>query len=57
MKAVVLRAFGGPDELVLAEVPDPVAGPGEVLVAVWAAGTNPVDAFNRQDGTWADGPS
>jgi NADPH:quinone reductase len=53
MKAVVLRAFGGPDELVLAEVPDPVAGPGEVLVAVWAAGTNPVDAGNRQDGSWA----
>jgi NADPH2:quinone reductase len=53
MKAVVLRAFGGPDELAVAELADPVAGPGQVLVAVRAAGTNPVDASNRQDGSWA----
>jgi NADPH2:quinone reductase len=34
MRAVVLRQFGGPDELVLAEVADPVAGPGQVVISV-----------------------
>jgi NADPH:quinone reductase len=34
MRAAVLSRFGGPDELVLAEVPDPVAGPGQVLIDV-----------------------
>src|SRR6478752_2768026 len=37
MQAVVVEEFGGPDVLVTAEVPDPVAGPGEVVVAVAAA--------------------
>src|SRR5438270_276712 len=30
VRAVVLRAFGSPEQLVLEEVPDPVAGPGQV---------------------------
>ncbi len=34
MRAVVLRQFGGPDELALAEVADPVAGPGQVVIRV-----------------------
>jgi len=37
MQAVVVKGFGGPEVLVAAEVPDPVAGPGEVVVAVAAA--------------------
>ncbi len=53
MKAVVLQAFGDPDQLMLAEWPDPVPAPGQVRIAVRAAGTNPVDASNRVDGTWA----
>lgn len=53
MKAVVVHEFGGPERLVLAEVPDPLPGPGQVRVAVYAAGTNPVDAGNRDDGGWA----
>ena len=53
MKAVVLREFGGPDRLEPTEVPDPEPGPGQVRVAVHAAGTNPVDAGNRADGSWA----
>ena len=32
---------------------DPVAGPGQVRVAVHAARVNPVDAGNRADGRWA----
>ena len=53
MKAVVVHHFGGPDQLVLHEVADPVAGPGQIRIAVYAAGTNPVDAGNRADGGWA----
>ena len=53
MKAVVFERFGGPEVLRVADVPDPQAGPGEVRIAVHAAGTNPVDASNRDDGSWA----
>jgi NADPH:quinone reductase len=53
VKAMVVAEFGGPDELRLAEVPAPVPGPGQVRVAVRAAGVNPVDAGNRADGSWA----
>ena len=53
MKAIVVREFGGPEQLRTAEVPDPVPGPGQVRVAVHAAGVNPVDAGNRADGSWA----
>jgi NADPH:quinone reductase-like Zn-dependent oxidoreductase len=53
MRAVVVREFGGPGQLRLAEVADLVPGPGQVLVTVHAAGVNPVDAGNRADGSWA----
>jgi len=53
MKAVVVTEFGGPDQLRLADVADPVPGEGQVRVTVHAAGANPVDAGNRADGGWA----
>ena len=34
MRAVVLRRFGGPEELAIADVADPVAGPGQAVVRV-----------------------
>jgi len=40
MKAIVLEAFGGPDVLRLADVPDPHCGPDDVLVAVHAVSVN-----------------
>lgn len=40
MKAVMCKAWGLPDSLVVEEVPDPVPGPGQVLVDVKAAGVN-----------------
>ena len=43
MKAVVIRAYGGPEELKLEELPDPTPGPGEVLVRVAATSVNPFD--------------
>jgi NADPH:quinone reductase len=42
-KAVVATAFGGPEVLALIETPVDPPGPGQVLVSVRAAGTNPVD--------------
>ncbi|MCX5563396.1 zinc-binding alcohol dehydrogenase family protein [Streptomyces sp. NBC_00038] len=47
MRAVRIDEFGGPEVLVPVEVPDPVAGPGQVLVRVVAAGVNRVDALVR----------
>jgi NADPH:quinone reductase-like Zn-dependent oxidoreductase len=48
MKAVRIHSFGGPETLVIDEVPRPEPGPGEVLVKVHAAGVNPVDWKIRQ---------
>ncbi|MET8755029.1 NADP-dependent oxidoreductase [Streptomyces sp. NPDC004667] len=49
MRAVRVHAFGGPEQLVHEEVPRPVAGPGEVLVRVHAAGVNPVDWYGQRN--------
>lgn len=46
MRAVRFHATGSLDGLAVEEVPRPVPGPGEVLVAVEAAGVNPSDAKN-----------
>jgi NADPH:quinone reductase len=53
VKAVVVTEFGDPEQLRLAGTADPVPGPGQVRICVRAAGTNPVDAGNRADGSWA----
>jgi NADPH:quinone reductase-like Zn-dependent oxidoreductase len=47
MKAVVVSEPGGAENLHLAEVPDPVAGPGEVLVDVVATAVNRPDVLQR----------
>jgi putative PIG3 family NAD(P)H quinone oxidoreductase len=48
MRAVVITEPGGPEVLRLEEVPDPVPGPGEVLIEVTAAGVNRADVMQRQ---------
>ena len=40
MKAIVCTAWGLPDSLVLAELPQPQPGPGQVVIDVKAAGVN-----------------
>ena len=47
MKAVVINATGGPEQLKVAELPDPVPGPGEVLIDVAFAGCNWADTQVR----------
>jgi NADPH:quinone reductase len=48
MRAIVVSELGGPEQLVLAEdQPDPVPGPGQVLVQVAAAGVNFIDIYRR----------
>ena len=48
MLAVRIHDDGGPDVLVLEDVPDPVAGPGEVLVRLRASALNHLDVWIRK---------
>jgi NADPH:quinone reductase-like Zn-dependent oxidoreductase len=43
MKAAFIEQHGGPDALKYGDLPDPVAGPGEVLIDVFAASVNGAD--------------
>lgn len=47
MRAVGVNTYGGPDALEVVELPDPVAGPGQVLLRVHAAAVNPTDTYGR----------
>jgi NADPH:quinone reductase-like Zn-dependent oxidoreductase len=48
MKAVRFSQFGGPEVLEIVDLPDPHPGPGQVRIAVRAAGVNPSDCKKRQ---------
>ena len=48
MKAVRVHRFGGPDVLVIDELPIPAPGPEELLVRVAATGVGPWDALVRE---------
>src|SRR6201995_5935329 len=48
MKAILCSQYGQPDDLVLTEVPDPVAGPGEAVIAIKAAALNLFDILMIQ---------
>jgi putative PIG3 family NAD(P)H quinone oxidoreductase len=48
MRAVTIEQAGGPEVLGWGEVPDPVCGPGEVLVDVVATAVNRADLLQRQ---------
>jgi NADPH2:quinone reductase len=49
MKAILCKAWGPPDTLTVAELPDPVPGPGQVVVEVKAAGVNFPDVLIIQN--------
>lgn len=48
MRAYVLKKYGGPEGSLLMDVPAPTPGPRDILIAVRAAGLNPVDFKIRQ---------
>ena len=47
MKAVIIRRYGGPDVIELADVPVPQPGTGQVRIRVHAAPVHPVDIATR----------
>jgi NADPH:quinone reductase len=55
MHAIRVHQFGGPEVMRLEELPDPVPGPGQILVRIEAAGVNPVDTYIRS-GQYASTP-
>jgi NADPH:quinone reductase-like Zn-dependent oxidoreductase len=55
MRAVVITKHGGPEVLQVQERPDPPVGPGEVRIAVKAAGINFADTLART-GLYPDSP-
>ncbi len=48
MRAIFIREPGGPEVLELREVPDPLPGPGEITVRVWATALNRADLLQRR---------
>jgi NADPH:quinone reductase len=48
VRAIQITEAGGPDVLIPAELPDPTAAAGEVLVEVTAAGVNYIDTYQRE---------
>lgn len=48
MKAIVMRAYGGPDVLEVTDLPDPELRPGEVLIRILASGMNRLDHYLRE---------
>ncbi len=55
-RAVVATAFGGPEVLSVTETPVSRPGPGEVLISVRAAGTNPID-YKQYSGAMGRDPA
>ncbi|MCW2885436.1 MAG: NADPH:quinone reductase [Streptosporangiaceae bacterium] len=49
MRAIEITEFGGPEVLKLAELPDPVPGPGQLLIEVDRAGINYADTHQAEN--------
>ena len=49
MRAIQITEFGGPEVLTLTEVPEPVPGPGQVLIEVSRAGVNYADTHSADN--------
>ena len=47
MKAVYVEKFGGPENLINGDIPQPQPGPGQALVKIAATGVNFIDVYFR----------
>ena len=54
MRAIIQESYGGPEVLHETRVPRPEPGPGEILIAVRAAGVNPTDWKHRARAGFVD---
>ncbi len=53
MKAIITKKFGGPEELIIVDLPEPEPKPGHVLIAVKAFGISRAETYLRR-GKWGD---
>jgi NADPH:quinone reductase-like Zn-dependent oxidoreductase len=53
MKAIVIKEHGGPENLVIRNLPDPEPRPGHVVIEVKAFGVNHAETYMRQ-GQWPE---
>jgi putative PIG3 family NAD(P)H quinone oxidoreductase len=56
MRAVIVEKYGGPEVLKIVDIPEPVAGPGQVKVRVVATALNRADILQRKGLYPRDGP-
>jgi NADPH2:quinone reductase len=53
MRAIVIQQYGGPEQLVMKEIPDPQPASGQVVIAVKAFGLNHAEIYFRK-GEWGE---
>jgi NADPH:quinone reductase-like Zn-dependent oxidoreductase len=53
VRAIVIQQYGGPEQLLMKELPDPQPSPGQVVVEVKAFGLNHAEIYFRK-GEWGD---
>ncbi len=53
MRAIVINEYGGPEQLVIKEIPEPEPAPGQVVIEVKAFGLNHAETYMRK-GLWGE---
>lgn len=56
MKAAFIRETGAPEKIQYGELPEPSAGPGQVLVRIGAVSVNPIDTYIRNGANYWELP-
>lgn len=56
MRALVVKEYGAPEVLKIAELPKPAVVPGQILVRLLFSGVNPIDAGVRAGRVLPDEP-